>query len=215
MRFMSNQVIHKTVVVGSLQCNCAILICPKTLEAIIIDPGDEAEKIISHLDPGVTVKYLLHTHAHFDHIGGTAGVKLATHGMICLHQADEMIYKQLPMQGRMFGMEFKDAPPVEKFIEDNEELYFGEQKLEVLHTPGHSPGSVCFRLHGGEERVFSGDTLFRQSVGRSDLWGGDPSLLIRSIKSRLMTLDDELRVYPGHGPATRIGEEKRKNPFLS
>lgn len=211
---MSNQVIQKTVVVGPLQCNCTILICPKSLEAIVIDPGDEAEKIIRNLDPGVKVKYLLHTHAHFDHIGATEGVKLATQATVCLHQADEMIYKNLPMQGRMFGMSFTEAPAVEKFIEDNEELKFGEHKLEVIHTPGHSPGSVCFRLAGSEERVFSGDTLFRQSVGRSDLWGGDHSLLIRSIKSRLMVLDDEIRVYPGHGPATRIGEEKRKNPFL-
>ena len=214
MRFMSNQVIHKTVVVGPLQCNCSILICPKTLEAVVIDPGDEPEKIIRNLDSGVKVKYLLHTHAHFDHIGGTEGVKLLTQGTICLHQADEMIYKNLPMQGRMFGMTFNEAPPVEKFIEDNEELVFGEHKIEVIHTPGHSPGSVCLKLKGKEEKVFSGDTLFRQSVGRSDLWGGDHSLLIRSIKSRLMVLDEEMRVYPGHGPATRIGEEKRKNPFL-
>ena len=214
MQFMSNEVIHKTVVVGPLQCNCSILICPKTLEAIVIDPGDEAEKIIKNLDPGVKVKYLLHTHAHFDHIGATEAMKMATQATVCLHKADEMIYQNLPMQGRMFGMSFSEAPAIEKFIEDNEELKFGEQKLEVIHTPGHSPGSVCFRLSGSEERVFSGDTLFRQSVGRSDLWGGDHSLLIRSIKSRLMTLDDEIRVYPGHGPATRIGEEKRKNPFL-
>lgn len=214
MRFMSNQVIHKSVVVGPLQCNCAILICPKTLEAVVIDPGDEPEKIIRTLDPGVKVKFLLHTHAHFDHIGGTEGVKLATQGAVCLHQADEMIYKNLPMQGRMFGMSFQEAPPIDKYIVDTEELFFGEQKLEVIHTPGHSPGSVCFKLTGTEESVFSGDTLFRQSVGRSDLWGGDHSLLIRSIKSRLMVLDDEIRVYPGHGPATRIGEEKRKNPFL-
>jgi hydroxyacylglutathione hydrolase len=214
MRFMSNQVIHKTVVVGPLQCNCAVLVCPKTLEAVVIDPGDEPEKIIRNLDPGIRVKYLLHTHAHFDHIGGTEGVKAVTQGVVCLHQEDEMIYKNLPMQGRMFGMTFSEAPAIEKYIVDNEELNFGEQTLEVIHTPGHSPGSVCFRLKGIEEKVFSGDTLFRQSVGRSDLWGGDHSLLIRSIKSRLMVLDEEIRVFPGHGPATRIGEEKRKNPFL-
>ena len=214
MRFMSNQVIHKTIVVGPLQCNCAILICSKTLEAIVIDPGDEPEKIVRNLDPGVKVKYLLHTHAHFDHIGGTESMKIATQGLVCLHAADEMIYKNLPMQGRMFGMTFSEAPPIEKFIIDNEELIFGDQKLEVIHTPGHSPGSVCFRLTGSQEMLFSGDTLFRQSVGRSDLWGGDHSLLIRSIKSRLMVLEEDIRVYPGHGPATRIGEEKRKNPFL-
>ncbi|MBM4317827.1 MAG: MBL fold metallo-hydrolase [Deltaproteobacteria bacterium] len=214
MRLMSNQVIHKTVVVGPLQCNCAILICPKTLEAVIIDPGDEPEKIIRNLDSGVKVKYLLHTHAHFDHIGGTEGVKTATHGTVCLHRDDETIYKNLPMQGRMFGMTFSEAPPIEKYITDNEELIFGAHKLEVIHTPGHSPGSICVKLKGGEERVFSGDTLFRQSVGRSDLWGGDHSLLIRSIKSRLMVLDGDIKVFPGHGPATRIGEEKLKNPFL-
>lgn len=214
MRFMSNQVIHKTVVVGPLQCNCAILICPQTLEAVVIDPGDEPEKIIRNLDPGVKVKYLLHTHAHFDHIGGTQGLKMATQATVCLHQSDEMIYKSLPMQGRMFGMVFSEAPEIEKFVEDNEEIVFGNQKLEVIHTPGHSPGSVCLKLSGNEERIFSGDTLFRQSVGRSDLWGGDHSILIRSIKSRLMVLDEDIRVFPGHGPATKIGEEKRKNPFL-
>lgn len=211
---MTKTLTHDIVVVGPLQCNCSILTCSKTKEAIIIDPGDEPDKIISKLPKDVKVKYLVHTHAHFDHFAATGGVKEKTDGVVCLHPDDEMLYKNLKMQGNMFGFKFEDAPPVEKFIADNEILEFGDQKLEVIHTPGHSPGSICLKVKGTEEFIFSGDTLFRQSVGRSDLWGGDHSTLIRSIKSRLMVLDDEIRVYPGHGPHSRIGEEKRKNPFL-
>jgi hydroxyacylglutathione hydrolase len=209
-------VIHKTLVVGPLQCNCAILGCEKTKEAVIIDPGDEADKIISEVKSlGLTPKYLLHTHAHFDHIGGTKGVREAFQATVCLHGGDADIYKNLPMQGQMFGMKFDPAPPLEKEIEDGEELSFGEYKLQIIHTPGHSPGGVCFRLLNSDEVLFSGDTLFRQSIGRTDLWGGDYSMLIRSIKSRLLVLEEDTRVYPGHGPHTRIGEEKRKNPFLA
>lgn len=208
--------IHETVVVGPLQCNCAILACEKTKESVLIDPGDEPTKILAEVKKlGLNVKYLLHTHAHFDHIGGTKGCKQALTATVCLHKEDETLYKNLRMQGQFFGMQFEDAPPVEKFLEDNEEIQFGEHTLEVIHTPGHSPGSLSFRLKGENERVFSGDTLFRQSVGRTDLWGGNSSLLIRSIKSRLLVLDDEIRVFPGHGPSTSVGWEKRKNPFLN
>ena len=208
--------IHETVVVGPLQCNCAVLGCEKTKEAVLIDPGDEPAKIIAEVEKqGLKVKFLLHTHAHFDHIAGTKGCKEHLGATICLQQEDDMLYQNLAMQGQMFGMTFEPTLPVEKYIEDGEEIVFGEHTLEVLHTPGHSPGSVAFRLKDGDERVFSGDTLFLQSVGRSDLWGGNHSLLIRSIKSRLLVLDDEIRVYPGHGPSTSVGWEKRKNPFLN
>lgn len=208
--------LKETLVVGPLQCNCTILACEKTLEAVVIDPGDEAENILASLRAkNIKVKYLLHTHAHFDHIGATASLKSKTAAQICLHKGDEEIYKNLPLQGQMFGMKFDAPAPIDKFLEDEEEVTFGEQKLKVIHTPGHSPGGICFTLEGKESLVFSGDTLFQGSIGRTDLWGGDYSQLIRSIKSRLLTLDDSTQVFPGHGPSSVIHAEKKLNPFLS
>lgn len=207
--------IKKTFVVGPLQCNCTLLSCEKTGEAVLIDPGDEASKIIAELSKlNVKVKYLLHTHAHFDHIGATQGLKAHTQATVCLHQGDQSIYEMLPLQGQMFGMQFEPAPAIEKFLLDEEVLSFGEHSLQVIHTPGHSPGGVCFKLVGGDEFLFSGDTLFQGSVGRTDLWGGDFDLLIRSIKSRIFTLNEEIAVFPGHGPSTFVGQEKRHNPFF-
>jgi glyoxylase-like metal-dependent hydrolase (beta-lactamase superfamily II) len=207
------------LVVGPLQCNCVILGCEKTREAVVLDPGDEAERIFEQIHAaGLKVKYLIHTHAHFDHVGATRGLKqrlsASSAAAPCLHKADEELYKMLPLQGKLFGMELGAAPPLEKYLEDEEILSFGEHRLQVLHTPGHSPGSVCLKLLDGEEWLFSGDTLFNQSIGRTDLWGGDYSQILRSIKQRLMVLDDDTKVQPGHGPDTLIGVEKRSNPFL-
>lgn len=207
--------IQKIAVVGPLQCNCILLACEKTKEAVLIDPGDEAQKIVRMVEPlGVKVKYLLHTHAHFDHIGATSQLKQIWGAPPVLHAADDLIYRNLVMQGQMFGMSFQPAPDVEKFIVDEELLTFGEETLKVIHTPGHSPGSVCFQLVQKDERVFSGDTLFRESIGRADLWGGDPQQLIQSIQEKLMILDDRIEVFPGHGPKTSIGHERQYNPFL-
>jgi hydroxyacylglutathione hydrolase len=226
--------IQKILSVGQLQCNCQILVCPETFQAVIVDPGDEATKILNSISAleaqlggqKIEVKALLHTHAHFDHIGATRGVvtELKKNGIvaptICLHQGDAQIYDMLPMQGSMFGFKF-DAPlPVDQFLSDNEELKFGTLKFSVIHTPGHSPGGVCFRLHEDRahqipEMVFTGDTLFKRSVGRSDLWGGDEKVLLKSIKERLFTLDDDTCAWPGHGFSTLIGEEKRENPYVS
>lgn len=212
----AEKLIQERLVVGPLQCNCVILGCPETQEAVVIDPGDEGEKIVERLVRAkLKVKYILHTHAHFDHIGGTKKLKAEADGIVCLHEKDNFIYKMLPIQGAMFGFQkFGMAPPVDKFVEDEEILTFGNHRIQVLHTPGHSPGGVCYKLLTDDEAVYSGDTLFNQSVGRTDLWGGDTHLLVKSIKERLLVLDDELAVHPGHGPSTRIGIEKRKNPFL-
>lgn len=208
--------IHKTLVVGPLQCNCAILACERTKEAVIIDPGDEAERIAKEVTAeGFKVKYLLHTHAHFDHIGGTGGVKSSLGGTICLHRGDIDIYRNLPMQGQLFGFKFSAAPEVEKFIEDNEEIVFGDHRLEAIHTPGHSPGGLCFRSRGGDELLFSGDSLFQQSIGRTDLWGGNHGQLLNSIRERIFTLEGDTKVFPGHGPATKVGVEKMSNPFFN
>lgn len=207
--------LHQTLVVGPFQCNCILLGCEKTREAVLIDPGDEGERIAKWVEAsGYNVKYLLHTHAHLDHIGGTGILKARWNIPPCLHAADEQIYDNLPMQGQMFGLDLSPAPKVEKRLEDEEIISFGEHKLHVIHTPGHSPGSICFKLGDGLESVFSGDTLFQESVGRSDLWGGNHETLVRSIRRRLLTLSDDLAVHPGHGPSTRIGHEKKYNPFL-
>jgi len=220
--------IQKTIPVGRLMCNCQLLVCPETLEAVLVDPGDEADRILAEirkteqeLGRSIHVKALLHTHAHFDHIGATRRVKEQFAGVptIFLHPADEVMYRMLPQQSAMFGFQNEEPLPVDQYFQDEEPLQFGKLKFTVLHTPGHSPGGVCFRLHEDSslqvpETVFTGDTLFRESVGRADLWGGDEHVLIRSIHDRLLTLDDDTLAWPGHGMSTRIGYEKKKNPYL-
>lgn len=237
--------IQKVVPVGQLMCNCQILVCPRTHEAVLVDPGDEAPAILreiaaieSKVGAALKVRALFHTHAHFDHIGGTRGVKEAlmkraaeSEGAgaggsgafpipeIFLHKTDEFMYQMLPQQSAMFGFKNDPALPIDRYFEDEQELKFGTLKFTVLHTPGHSPGGVCFRLHqdtGAQvpEMVFTGDTLFHESVGRSDLWGGDGGLLVKSIRNRLLSLDDDTPAWPGHGPMTSIGHEKRANPYV-
>jgi hydroxyacylglutathione hydrolase len=217
----------KNWVVGPFQCNCRLIVCPKTGEAALVDAGDEAQKILKNLS-GVTLengipvklKYLLHTHGHLDHISATREVKeqLKT-PIIALHKGDEPLYQMLRKQGEMFQLKYGDPLPVDHFLEDGEEMKIGEIKLEVIHNPGHSPGSVSMRLHensaiGLNETVLTGDTLFHGSVGRTDLWGADQDTMFRSIKQRLLTLDGDTRVCPGHGPDSTIAIEKRENPFL-
>lgn len=207
--------IRETLVVGPLQCNCVILGCATTREAVVIDPGDEADRILATLEKNqLKLKYILHTHAHFDHIGATKELQAATNAPPCLHLADQQIYENLPLQGKMFGFQFEAAPAIQKFLEHGESVKFGTHQLEVIHTPGHSPGGVCFRLEQSDQHLFSGDSLFAQSVGRTDLWGADHDTLIHSIKDRILTLDDDTLVHPGHGPSTKVGVEKRTNPFL-
>ncbi len=227
--------LEKNVVVGPFQCNCRILVCPRTGDAAAIDPGDEPAKILAAIrqtrwtnSAGESVaprlKYLLHTHGHLDHIGGTRAVRetLTKEGAaptIALHRADEPLYEKLREQGQLFGIRYEDPLPVEKFLEDGEEIALGALKLSVLHTPGHSPGSVCLRLHEDSalsvpETLYSGDTLFQGSVGRTDLWGANGDQMFRSIRQRILTLDDDTRVCPGHGGETKVGIEKRENPFL-
>ncbi len=235
---MKTPYLEKNVVVGPFQCNCRIIVCPKTAEAAVIDPGDEPGKIISAIEKmewahegkslRPKVKWLMHTHAHLDHIGGTRGVaeKLSSTSpsdgapKLALHHDDLFIYDILKKQGELFGMKYEDPLPINHFLKHEEEIAVGTLKFTVIHTPGHSPGGVSFRLHEDSalevpETVFSGDTLFQGSVGRTDLWGADGGLMIRSIKERLLTLDGDTRVCPGHGGNSKIGIEKVSNPFLN
>jgi len=220
--------LEKTIVVGPFQCNCRLLACPRTGEAMLVDPGDEAKKILTELPKirtpegvPIRVKYLLHTHGHLDHIGATRGVResLTDAPKLALHKGDEALYKNLKMQGSLFGIQYDDPLPIDHYLEDGEDIQVGDLKFSVLHTPGHSPGSVCLRLHENSnqhipEMVLSGDTLFQGSVGRTDLWGADQDTMFKSIRQRLLVLDDDTRVCPGHGADTSIGIEKFSNPFL-
>jgi hydroxyacylglutathione hydrolase len=206
--------------IGSYSCNCSILFSDITREAIIIDPGNDYETIVKMVsDLKINVKKLLHTHAHFDHIGRSTEVSKATGATIHLHKGDQFLYDALPMQGKFFKQEVGIPKPIDSYLEDNEEFSFEDPEiktfLSTLYTPGHTPGSCCFYCDYFDQPIlFAGDTLFQQSIGRTDLPGGDSNLIIKSIKSRLLVLPDETNVVAGHGPTTRIYEEKKYNPFL-
>ena len=209
-------ILLETFPVGDFQCNCSVIACPDTKDAMVVDPGGEPEQILEvvrHYD--LTVRWVIHTHAHIDHIASTRDVKEATGGTIALHREDLFLYDGFVEQARMFGWRVRPVSPVEHFLSDGESLSFGKQKAEVLHTPGHTPGSCCFRLSTQEgELLLSGDTLFQGSIGRTDLPGGDFDTLERSIRDRLYRLDPDTVVIPRHGPATQIGQEMRHNPFV-
>jgi hydroxyacylglutathione hydrolase len=206
----------RTIPVGPLQCNCSIVADPEAGEAVIVDPGDEPEKILRVLaDTKCRAVALLHTHGHFDHIGGTAAVRRATEAPIRIHAADRPLYDALQEQAGFFGLSMEPPLPPDGGLTDGESIPFGRFRLEAIHTPGHSPGSTCFLLEGDPAILFSGDTLFRRSVGRTDLWGGDTDTILASIRGKLFGLSPETRVVCGHGPDTTIGEERRSNPFVS
>jgi glyoxylase-like metal-dependent hydrolase (beta-lactamase superfamily II) len=207
-------VIVETLVVGPLGCNCTILGCPDTREAVVVDPGGDEDAILELLDEHrLTLKAILHTHAHFDHLLATGALKTARGGEILLHEGDRPLYDNVPMQGQFFRMAVSAPPPVDRYVRDGERLHWGHGQGDILHTPGHTPGSVCLHV-GSEKLVLTGDTLFAGGIGRTDLWGGSFPEIMTSIHTRLLTLDDRTTVIPGHGPATTIGDEREANPFL-
>ena len=210
----------ETFPVYPLGCNCSILSCDSSGEAIVVDPGGDEERIASYLQAkNLRIKYIVHTHAHFDHCLGTK--KVASQHENCqigLHKEDLFLYENLAMQCGLFGVPFsgEEVQAIDLFLQDNQILEWGESgKLEILHTPGHTPGSVSFLLQNSKQQILlSGDTLFAGGIGRTDLWGGDSQKILKSIKGRLLTLDDSTAVIPGHGEATSIYQEKKGNPFL-
>jgi hydroxyacylglutathione hydrolase len=213
----SNKLLVATFPVGPLQCNCSIIADPVSKEAAVIDPGGDAEDIVKVLeDNGLKAKYLLHTHAHFDHILGSATVKEKTGAKICVHKEDEWLYTNLALQGNFVGFNLSNEKisPIDHYLQDDEELQLGEITAKVIHTPGHTPGSTCFCVQHKESVLFAGDTLFQHSIGRTDLWGGSHDTIIKSITGKLFRLDDSTQVIAGHGPDTTIWEEKRHNPFV-
>ena len=206
----------QTIAVGPLQCNCSILVDEQTKRAVVVDPGDEADRIgMALARAGATTVVLLHTHGHFDHIGGSAELAELTGAPIRLHPADRPLYDALPDQAALFGLTASAPAPPGPPLSDGETIRFGETALRVMHTPGHTPGSTCFLLEGGDSVLFSGDTLFRRSVGRTDLWGGDTETILASIRGKLFALPGRTPVICGHGPGTTIEEERRLNPFAA
>jgi hydroxyacylglutathione hydrolase len=198
--------------------NGFVLGCRETRAGVLVDPGDEVDALIEAVGrANLSIKYILLTHAHLDHVTGVARAKEVFDAPIVLHKDDNVLYEAVVQQGQMFGIRVEPQPPVDLFYDDDRPIRFGRYGVRVLHTPGHCPGGVCLAVsREGEQAatVFVGDTLFAGSIGRTDLPGGDMGTLLRSIREVLFSFPDETVVWPGHGEATTIGREKRSNPFL-
>jgi hydroxyacylglutathione hydrolase len=199
--------------VGLIETNCYVVGCEETKEGVVIDPGGHPQRILAEVErQGLTVKYVLNTHAHFDHTDANGAVVAATGAPLALHAADGPILKASG-GAALFGLQADPSPPPDLDLHDGDELEIGTLRFKVLHTPGHTPGHVCF-YEAAEGVLFDGDVLFYRGIGRTDLPGGSWPKLLYSIQHVLFALPDETVVYSGHGPATTIGEEKRFNPWL-
>jgi hydroxyacylglutathione hydrolase len=204
--------IIKELVVGPLMANCFICGCSKTKEAVVIDPGGDADTILLSLaDAKLKVKYIINTHGHFDHVSANGKMKDATGADILIHPLDAPMLEKLSSNAAFFGVSVENSPPCDQTLEEGDTVSFGDVTLKVIHTPGHTPGGISLYTNGV---VFVGDTLFAGSIGRTDFPGGNFNTLISSIKTKLFNMKDDIRVFSGHGPETSIGIEKRHNPFV-
>lgn len=202
--------IVKKLVVGPLEENCYIIGDEETKQAVVIDPGDESDRIIELIkDNGLEVRAIICTHTHFDHMGVIGDIKKATGAKILVHRDDTGLYEGAKDQAAFWGYELDDIPPPDGFLEEGDNVQVGNLTFKVLHTPGHSPGGICLYSEG---IVITGDTLFQGSVGRTDFHGGDMEKLKESFR-RLLDLPENTTVFPGHGPETTIKREKRENLF--
>jgi glyoxylase-like metal-dependent hydrolase (beta-lactamase superfamily II) len=206
--------IIKTLAVGPIQTNCYLIGCPGTLEAAVIDPGWDAPKILSEAEAaGLTINYVLNTHAHWDHISANADIVQATGAKLAIHRL-ELPLLRARGGADLWGIPVQPSPDPDLQLEESQTLEVGDLTLQVLFTPGHTPGHVSF-YEASAGAVFDGDVLFKQGIGRTDLPGGDYQALMHSIRDVLMPLPGETAVYSGHGPATTIAEERLANPWLS
>ncbi len=205
----------RVIVVGPLDVNCYLLWDSETMDGVVIDAGGHPEIIEGAAKKeGVNIKRIIQTHCHFDHIGGIRDLKEALNIGVTIHKDDEKLLTDAPKQGAVFGRRVEHQCEADDFYEDGDGLEYGSLKFQVIHTPGHTPGGVCL-LFEPEKLLFTGDTLFAGSIGRWDLPGGDFDILNNSLKTKLFPLSDDVRVFPGHGPDTTIGDEKELNPFMS
>jgi hydroxyacylglutathione hydrolase len=210
--------IIETQAVGPFFKNGFVLGCEETGEAVLIDPGDEVDRLLAFAErSSLVIHHILLTHAHVDHITGVAAAKHALGAPVHLHRDDLFLYENAVSQGEMFGLRVEAPPPVDRFYSPGQAIAFGHYDARPHHTPGHCPGGVCLQVGRrgvAGKQLFVGDTLFAGSIGRTDLPGGDHATLIKSIRTVLFAFGDDAEVFPGHGPATTIGQERRTNPFL-
>jgi hydroxyacylglutathione hydrolase len=214
--------IHITIPVGMLHCNCSIIGDPYTREALVLDPGDEVGRILDLLGRHkLTVKVIVSTHAHIDHVGGLSKLHQYTGAPVLMHRDDLPLYQAMEMQAAFLGVAPPELTNIEQLLREGDSLRWGSFEAKVIHTPGHTPGSVCLYLPQDAgliaipaPQLFAGDTLFAGSIGRTDLWGGSLDQIMSSLRNKLMQLPDETLVHPGHGQATTIGHERQLNPFL-
>jgi hydroxyacylglutathione hydrolase len=229
---MAGKLIHEVIPVGMLQCNCSILGDPSTGEAIVVDPGDEIERILEIVRRhGLKVRTIVSTHTHIDHVGGLAGLHRATGAPVLIHKSDLSLYKNLDEQAQWLGVATPAMMRIQDFVKEGDTLRWGGYEARVLHTPGHTPGSISLVVEASSApsvsmsanmpaeslpvaRLLAGDTLFQGTIGRTDLPGGSFPHIISSIREKLLVLPDDMIVYPGHGDITTIGSEREFNPFL-
>jgi hydroxyacylglutathione hydrolase len=229
---MSEKLIHEVIPVGMLQCNCSILGDPATGDAIVVDPGDEIERILEIVRRhGLKIRSIVSTHTHIDHVGGLAGLHRATGAPVLIHEDDLVLYQNLDQQAQWLGVTTPEMMRIRDFVKEGDTLRWGGYAVRVLHTPGHTQGSISLVVEPAGPpaadphraaatgspavaRLLAGDTLFEGSIGRTDLPGGSYPQIIGSIREKLLSLPDETVVYPGHGGLTTIGAEREFNPFL-